>query len=119
MRDSVGAQILKKMGWRPGQGVGPRVTYAQLRAQDGTIAPAELDAEDDEASKHLYAPRDTLLPSFARRTNAHGLGYAAGAKLNEIEAAGPMISGECDVVVYIELSLSFHNDSKRGSVSEP
>lgn len=103
-RDSVGARILKKMGWRPGQGVGPRVTWEQLRAQDAksaSLSSADVSktavAEHDEATKHTYAPRDTKLPVFTRKANNHGLGYAPGASLHEsVEAAskaGPSISG--------------------------
>jgi len=91
------------MGWRPGQGVGPRITWKQLQQQnqrssnlssnDAAKAPAE---DHEEANKHTYAPRDTQLPVFQRKTNSHGLGYTPGATLhesNEGARAGPSISG--------------------------
>lgn len=88
------------MGWKPGQGVGPRITYKQLRAQEGRpIAPGE--ALDDQATKHLYAPRDTKPILYLKKDNAHGLGYVPGEGLFELNGAkagqgaetGPNISG--------------------------
>lgn len=94
-KDSVGARILKKMGWRLGQGVGPRLTYAQRRAQDGSLVPKE-EGEDEEAKKHLYPRRDTAVLVAARKDNFHGFGYVPGMRLEEAvgqnEQAGPHIS---------------------------
>ncbi|KIJ55479.1 hypothetical protein M422DRAFT_240099 [Sphaerobolus stellatus SS14] len=96
-KDSVGARLLRKMGWRPGQGIGPRITYQQLRAQEGNpIPPHEI--LDEEATKHLYAPRDTKPIIYVKKENAFGLGYVPGQGLNEIinkgreEDGGPRIS---------------------------
>ena len=94
-KDSVGARILKKMGWRLGQGVGPRLTYAQRRAQQGPLAPKEGD-EDEEAKKHLYPRKDLPILLAPRKDNFHGLGYVPGMRLEEAvgqnDRAGPQIS---------------------------
>ncbi|CDO68796.1 hypothetical protein BN946_scf184805.g5 [Trametes cinnabarina] len=87
-KDSVGAQILKKMGWRPGQGIGPRLTYAQRKRQDaGYLDPSkevEGDEDDvDEAKKHMYPRRDIPVVTAPRKDNFHGLGYTPGIGLNE------------------------------------
>ncbi len=86
VQDSVGARILKKMGWRMGQGIGPRITYEQRRAQDvgssGIQAGADVEA-DEEAKKHLFPRRDTPLLAVSRKDNSHGLGYSPGMGLNE------------------------------------
>ncbi|RDB18586.1 G patch domain-containing protein 1 [Hypsizygus marmoreus] len=89
--ESVGARILKKMGWRIGQGIGPRITLRQRRMQDyelssGSKAPSDLaDVHDDheEAQKHTYARRDTKLLLVDRKDNSHGLGYSPGMGLHE------------------------------------
>ena len=101
VRDSAGAQLLKKMGWRVGQGVGPRVTYKQLKVQDklSSAAPGPELPEDDEANKHLYAPRDTKITPYQRKDNTFGLAYVPGRGLTDIvqssaPAAGPTLSGE-------------------------
>ncbi|THH12066.1 hypothetical protein EW145_g253 [Phellinidium pouzarii] len=93
-RDSVGAQILKKMGWRLGHGIGPKVTYEQRKRQLALLqgASALRDNQEDagdheEAKKHLYPALDTKVPSFRKKDNRHGLGYAPGKGLMEIESA--------------------------------
>ncbi|KAG8861495.1 hypothetical protein FRB96_002944 [Tulasnella sp. 330] len=84
--DSVGAKLLQKMGWRPGQGVGPRVTYAKLKQQDiratSSIQPSSKpDMIDEEAAKHTFAPRDTQIPSYQAKADFFGLGYSRGPGL--------------------------------------
>ncbi|KAI0058945.1 hypothetical protein BV25DRAFT_1993879 [Artomyces pyxidatus] len=88
--DSPGVRLLKKMGWRPGQGVGPRVTWRQRKVQDllasgkslNGINIDELD-DDEEAKKHMYPPRDTAVVRISRKTDHHGLGYSSGLGLSE------------------------------------
>ncbi|KZT00580.1 uncharacterized protein LAESUDRAFT_764494 [Laetiporus sulphureus 93-53] len=86
-KDSVGARILKKMGWRLGQGIGPRLTYAQRKAQDAgrydAVGEMAGDEEDEEAAKHLYPRRDTPVLLASRKGNFHGLGYVPGMRLEE------------------------------------
>lgn len=104
--DSVGARILKKMGWRPGHGIGPKLTYEQRRKQDirasaplGTSDDLASADDHDEAKKHLYPQRDTKVPVFRKKEDSHGLGYVPGLSLNDALAvdsgtkSGPNISG--------------------------
>ncbi|KAJ7065371.1 hypothetical protein C8F01DRAFT_1125396 [Mycena amicta] len=103
-KDSAGARILKKMGWRIGQGIGPRVTLRQRKLQDliasgRRYTEADLVIPDDEeAKKHTYAPRDITLSSTGRKDNTHGLGYRPGMSLNEAgsgsaTSSGPKLAG--------------------------
>jgi G patch domain-containing protein 1 len=103
--DSVGARILKKMGWKLGQGIGPRISYRQRKLQDlqatlGSNASMDDIPEDEEASKHTYAPRDTPILAVERKDNSHGLGYLPGLSLNERHgvkggeaSSGPKLAG--------------------------
>ncbi|KZT43136.1 hypothetical protein SISSUDRAFT_1112218 [Sistotremastrum suecicum HHB10207 ss-3] len=87
-KDSAGSLLLRKMGWKPGQGIGPRITYKQLILQDQQSSsrpfepPTDVD-EDDPANKHLYAPRDTKVLLFQRKDNSFGLGYNPGLNLQQ------------------------------------
>ncbi len=95
------------MGWKLGQGVGPRLTYAQRKAQDaGFFDPSkevEGDEEDpEEAKKHTYPRHDIPVMIAPRKDNFHGLGYNPGMGLNESVghgggaqkgSSGPKISG--------------------------
>ncbi|KAI8327461.1 hypothetical protein BD560DRAFT_418055 [Blakeslea trispora] len=58
-RDSIGVQLLRKMGWRPGQGIGPRKTISH-----------ELDQQEI-----TVAPRDCPIEDYRVKRDVHGLGY--------------------------------------------
>lgn len=95
------------MGWKPGQGVGPKISYRQLKQQEaqlrsisGRPSQATDDVEDEEASKHMYPPRDTPLILYQRKENTFGVGYTPGARLEDTSAksdrvgSGPRLSGQ-------------------------
>lgn len=121
-KDSVGARILKKMGWRLGQGIGPRISLKQRKLQDALAYDAttgakfqgstlEIPDDDEEASKHKYAPRDTPVLVVKRKDNSHGLGYVPGMSLNETlgsnvagSSNGPRLAGIPDRFFCIVLS---------------
>ncbi|KAG1724184.1 hypothetical protein EDB19DRAFT_1930151 [Suillus lakei] len=101
-KDSVGARILKKMGWRIGQGVGPRITWRQREIAFGRDPDVPSDDVDEEAKKHVYAPRDTPLIIVERKDNFHGLGYDPGLGLHASlgvtpeaskQSSGPRLAG--------------------------
>ena len=95
LTSSVGAKILKKMGWRPGQGIGPKISYQQRRLQD-ELAGVPPPPEDPEAEKHTYAPRDNKIPNISAKDNSFGIGYVPAAGLStgsRDKASGPTISG--------------------------
>ena len=64
--ETVGVKLLKKMGWREGQGIGPRVRR-KAKAED------EEQVEDGET--HLFAPENSRMVSFTRKTDRKGLGF--------------------------------------------
>lgn len=109
-KESPAAKLLVKMGWRPGQGIGPRLTWRQKKLQDAqaksirmlTLDDLKLDPndEDEEAQKHTYPRPDTPLTIVPRKDNAHGLGYTPGISLDDAlgndpnhAPSGPKISG--------------------------
>jgi len=110
-KDSPAAKILTKMGWRYGQGIGPRLTWQQKRLQDAQAKSARIltlddlklgpNDEDEEAQKYTYPRMDTPLTIVPRKDNAHGLGYTTGLSLNDSlgngrdsQPSGPRISGK-------------------------
>lgn len=88
----VGAKLMRKMGWREGQGVGPRVTHAQRKAQAAELG-VQLDAEEDdddetadgETVRHYFAPLDrpqkVLQGVSVTAEKGWGLGYKAGPNM--------------------------------------
>jgi G patch domain-containing protein 1 len=64
--ETIGSKLLKKMGWREGSGVGPRVRRtANLGGEDG----------DETTETHLFAPDDVQVVYYPRKNDYKGLGY--------------------------------------------
>lgn len=63
--DAMGVKLLKRMGWREGQGIGPKVRR-RVKAEDG-------DHDGDET--HLFAPENAPMVSFNRKNDHKGVGY--------------------------------------------
>lgn len=91
----IGQKIMTKMGWRPGQGVGPRISYAQHQKQMkelGLSVGDEEEADDEEAKKHTFAPLDREVVLFEVKDDQRGLGYLPGKTLSrgtsEVTSAG-------------------------------
>ena len=76
--ETMGVKLLRKMGWRDGQGVGPKVRRK-----------ARLDDENksegaDEREVHLFAPENSVMISFVRKYDQKGLGYEGEGRLSEV-----------------------------------
>ncbi|SMR43275.1 unnamed protein product [Zymoseptoria tritici ST99CH_1E4] len=65
--ETKGMKLLQRMGWRPGQGIGPKV---KRRAQG-----------DAKGEMHLFAPDNTSMISFVKKNDRKGLGFAGEGKL--------------------------------------
>ncbi|XP_056267907.1 G patch domain-containing protein 1 isoform X3 [Pseudoliparis swirei] len=88
-RSSVGVELLSRMGWREGQGVGPRVKRKAGRQQRAggsrlygcVLAPAgseDSEGEDEEEfapQDVTFAPKDVTPVDFTPRLGVQGLGY--------------------------------------------
>ena len=78
--DTMGLKLLRRMGWRDGQGIGPKIRRS-----------ARLDAEQknpDIAETHLFAPDNAEMIRFIRKNDRKGLGHDGETKLsNPITAA--------------------------------
>ncbi|XP_075906817.1 G patch domain-containing protein 1 isoform X3 [Nelusetta ayraudi] len=89
-RLSIGVELLKKMGWKEGQGVGPRVKRRARRQQPegsskvyGCALPlagsedSEEDDDDDEFAPEnvTFAPKDVTPLDFNPKLGVQGLGY--------------------------------------------
>uniref|UniRef100_A0A3B4WGV7 G patch domain containing 1 n=1 Tax=Seriola lalandi dorsalis TaxID=1841481 RepID=A0A3B4WGV7_SERLL len=94
-RSSIGVELLRRMGWKEGQGVGPRVKRKPRRQQTEScntshdaarlygcaLPPAgsedsEDDDDDDFAPENVtFAPKDVTPVDFNPRLGVQGLGY--------------------------------------------
>lgn len=81
--ETMGVKLLRKMGWRDGQGVGPKVRR-KARLDDGN------DPEcGDSREIHLFAPENSQMISFVRKTDHKGLGFDGEGRLSE----APSVAG--------------------------
>ena len=71
--EPVGIRLLKRMGWKPGQGIGPRVTKRVRKQQQGDIDEDNMDI--DLPANMTFAPIDSSIIVFTNKANHFGLGY--------------------------------------------
>ncbi|KAM7224048.1 hypothetical protein V8F06_000521 [Rhypophila decipiens] len=77
--ETMGTKLLRKMGWKDGQGIGPKVRrQAQLGLQ--------VDSRDGNQT-HLFAPENVPMIRFNRKTDHKGLGYGGLARLTPLGLA--------------------------------
>lgn len=76
--ETMGVKLLRKMGWREGQGIGPKVRR-KARTDEGEHGEAAGGQE-----LHLFAPENSQMVSFVRKNDRKGLGYEGEGRLAEI-----------------------------------
>lgn len=70
--ETMGTKLLKKMGWREGQGIGPKVRrQAQL----------DLESRQESEDTYLFAPENVSMIGFLRKADRKGLGYEGESRL--------------------------------------
>lgn len=77
---TMGVKLLQRMGWRQGQGIGPKV-YRRAQVGEGDQAGHE------ELKMHLFAPRASQMITFSKKSDHKGLGYVTEARLLETPGA--------------------------------
>ncbi|RSM14537.1 hypothetical protein CEP52_001318 [Fusarium oligoseptatum] len=70
--DTMGFKLLRRMGWRDGQGIGPKIRRS---------ARLDLGGSSEAGETHLFAPDNTKMIQFIRKTDRKGLGHEGEAKL--------------------------------------
>ena len=109
-KETIGVKLLKEMGWKPGQGVGPKLTRKhKKRVESSTkrlFGPSLPSAKHDESTSSeededimnnqyrdfLFAPDD--IPNFVAKPkeNLFGIGYQGlerGNVLGHVNLFGP------------------------------
>ncbi|KKK17131.1 hypothetical protein ARAM_002761 [Aspergillus rambellii] len=73
--ETIGVKLMKKMGWREGQGIGPKVRR-KADLGDGAIHTGEAAGKT-----YLFAPENPPMVAFIHKTDYKGLGFEAEARL--------------------------------------
>ena len=77
--ETMGVKLLKKMGWRDGQGVGPKVRRKARLSEDHENGLGSAEGT------HLFAPENSKMISFNKKNDRKGLGYEC-----ESRSVGPI-----------------------------
>ena len=86
--ETMGVKLLKKMGWREGQGIGPKVRRRAI------LDDAAVTGETQET--YLFAPENPSMIAFVQKGDHKGLGYEGEARLEDSHTAGGKDSDEED-----------------------
>lgn len=76
--ETIGTKLLKKMGWKEGQGIGPKV-----RRQ----AKLDLESRPESEDMYLFAPDNVAMVGFSRKADRKGLGYEGESRLAPLASA--------------------------------
>ncbi|XP_063889799.1 G patch domain-containing protein 1-like [Scylla paramamosain] len=115
-RETMGMKLLRRLGWRPGQGVGPRVSRRQkvsaqrekrrlLASQRagqraGSSEGSSEDSEDEALQDVTYAPTDVPeLSAVQPKVDQFGLGYVPLSRT-------PVLGGHVNLFDPAPLSLT-------------
>ncbi|OAA51646.1 DUF1604 domain protein [Metarhizium rileyi] len=79
--DTKGLQLLRKMGWKNGQGIGPKIR------RSARLDVGKSDAGPDD-NMYFFAPDDAQMIQFVRKTDRMGLGHQAGVRLQSLGSTG-------------------------------
>lgn len=74
--DTMGLKLLRRMGWKDGQGIGPKVR----RSARLDVGQKNLDTTET----HLFAPDNTQMIRFVRKNDRKGLGHDGETKLTSL-----------------------------------
>ncbi|KAI0129532.1 hypothetical protein BJ170DRAFT_277799 [Xylariales sp. AK1849] len=72
---TMGVKLLKRMGWKEGQGIGPKVR------RKARLEVGDKGRGDDVAETHLFAPENVQMIAFVKKLDRKGLGCEGESKL--------------------------------------
>ncbi|KAJ5082671.1 hypothetical protein N7532_011714 [Penicillium argentinense] len=74
--ETMGVKLLKRMGWKEGEGIGPKV---RRKANLGDGLSSGINASE---KTYLFAPEDPAMIAFIRKSDSKGLGFEGEARLS-------------------------------------
>ncbi|CAG0902601.1 unnamed protein product [Cyprideis torosa] len=128
-KHTLGVKLLMKMGWKPGQGIGPRQSKKEKQKEKKRVytcmmpfssakGEEEEDAdEDDGLSDVTFAPEDTPTFLVNQKTNTFGLGYVGlGASQHSSGKVNPLLFDPNQGKQFIGGKLEAARSAAKGAV---
>ncbi|KAL7785568.1 hypothetical protein V8C37DRAFT_419914 [Trichoderma ceciliae] len=75
--DTMGLKLLRRMGWKDGQGIGPKV-------RRGARLDLDVRSNTADGETHLFAPDNAEVMGFSRKTDRKGLGHSGQGTLSSL-----------------------------------
>lgn len=110
--ETMGVKLLKKMGWREGQGIGPKVRRSANLGDEAAQGGGEPD------KTYLFAPDDTPMIAFIQKNDHKGLGFEGEARL-ESQGNGQNEFEEEDSDAFFGRRLGTKNQQGQPKAKEP
>ncbi|KAG8157579.1 hypothetical protein KVR01_012621 [Diaporthe batatas] len=88
--ETMGTKLLKRMGWKEGQGVGPKV---RRRAELGMAPNPGTEGTSDT---YLFAPENAPMIQLVRKTDRKGLGYEGESRLTPLASSNTSQHAQSD-----------------------
>lgn len=79
--ETMGTKLLKKMGWKEGQGIGPKI---RRKAELGMAANP---GSEGTSETYLFAPENAPMIQLVRKTDRKGLGYDGESRLTPLASS--------------------------------
>jgi G patch domain-containing protein 1 len=106
--ETMGIKLLKRMGWKEGQGVGPKV---RRKARTGSHDDPDSGGE---TQVHLFAPENARLVSFVRKNDYKGLGYEGQGHLADSGiSSNPIEEDDHEDTAFSSASISAKKGKKK------
>ncbi|KAH9907344.1 DUF1604-domain-containing protein [Xylariomycetidae sp. FL2044] len=87
--ETMGVKLLRRMGWKDGQGIGPKV-----RREARLDVGGRSGAIQDEGGTYLFAPENVPMIAFIRKLDRKGLGYDGEPRLTPARPVPTADAGE-------------------------
>lgn len=111
--DTMGVKLLRKMGWRDGQGIGPKVR------RKADLGDSATHSGEGPGETYLFAPENPPMIAFHQKNDHKGLGFEGEARLGESQGAGGKDnSGEDDSDSFFGRRLEAPGKQKKPSKAE-
>ncbi|KAI1309270.1 hypothetical protein F5Y03DRAFT_76541 [Xylaria venustula] len=87
--ETMGVKLLRRMGWKDGQGIGPKV-----RRKARLDIASKPGAAQNVGETYLFAPENVSMIAFIRKKDRKGLGYEGESRLTPLGNASKPEAGE-------------------------